>query len=126
MADHFLFSAIQSFMAGFFCILISPNEPQAFTAQFFRNARAEIGVDGHEQSHTGNLYPEIREIRWLSTDCRICVSFENKTDSCSGRQCDVSVLPDGICGIAVKGVYVPVFIDFKRNSLLFRSTVIHY
>ena len=29
----FLFSAIQSFMAGFFCILILPKEPQAFTAQ---------------------------------------------------------------------------------------------
>ena len=33
----FLFSAIQSFMTGFFCVLILPKEPQAFTAQFSRN-----------------------------------------------------------------------------------------
>ena len=28
----FLFSMIQSFMAGFFCIALLPEEPQAFTA----------------------------------------------------------------------------------------------
>ena len=33
----FLFSVIQSFMTGFFCALILPKEPQAFTAQFPRN-----------------------------------------------------------------------------------------
>ena len=33
----FLFSTIQSFMAGFFCILILPKEPQAFTANHCPN-----------------------------------------------------------------------------------------
>ena len=33
----FLFSTIQSFMTGFFCVLILPKEPQAFTANHLPN-----------------------------------------------------------------------------------------
>ena len=39
----FLFSAIQSFMAGFFCVLTLPKEPQAFTANHLPN-REQIEV----------------------------------------------------------------------------------